>query len=60
MELGSIMSTQLAELQQTVQMSVMKSALNMGAVAAIDLLEQMPQPQAAQHPYKGTVIDVTV
>lgn len=60
MELGSIMSTQLAEMQQTAQMSIMKNAMNMNATAAIELLQEMPQPQVAQHPYKGTTIDVSV
>lgn len=60
MELGSIMSTQLAEMQQTAQMSIMENAMNMDATAAIELLQEMPQPQVAQHPYKGTTIDVSV
>ncbi len=50
------MSSQLAQLQQTVQMSVLKNALNMETVAAVKMLEDMPQP--ASHPFKGTVVDV--
>ena len=50
------MSSQLAQLQQTVQMSVMKNALNMETVAAVEMLEGMPQP--ATHPSKGTVVDI--
>lgn len=50
------MSSQLAQLQQTVQMSVMKNALNMETVAAVEMLESMPQP--ATHPSKGTVVDI--
>lgn len=57
MDINSIMSSQLMELQQTVQMSVLKNAMNMEAVAAVELLEDMPQT-AATHPYKGTVVDI--
>ncbi|MER2263192.1 MAG: putative motility protein [Psychrobacillus sp.] len=56
MDINSIMSSQLAQLQQTVQMSVMKNALNMETVAAVEMLESMPQP--ATHPSKGTVVDI--
>ena len=59
MDLTSIMDTQLQDLQQTVQMSVLQNAMNMEATSAVQLLEQMPQQQAA-HPYKGTVIDIQV
>lgn len=53
------MSSQLMELQQTVQMSVMQNALNLNASAAVELLEEMPQPQAA-HPYKGAAVDISI
>ncbi|MEK3975959.1 putative motility protein [Psychrobacillus sp. FSL K6-1267] len=56
MDINSIMSSQLAQLQQTVQMSVLKNALNMETVAAVTMLEDMPQPTS--HPFKGTVVDV--
>ncbi|KOY84124.1 YjfB family protein [Lysinibacillus macroides] len=59
MEMNSLMSTQLLELQQTVQMSVMQSALNANTSAALELLEDMPQQQAP-HPYKGSMIDISV
>ncbi|MFJ7951494.1 putative motility protein [Lysinibacillus sp. NPDC096418] len=59
MDINSIMSSQLLELQQTVQMSVMQNALNLNASAAVELLEDMPQPQTA-HPYKGTAVDISV
>lgn len=59
MDLNSIMNTQLQELQQTVQMSVLQNAMNMEATSAVQLLEQMPEQQAV-HPYKGTVIDIQV
>ena len=58
MDINSIMSTQLLELQQTVQMSVMQNALNLNATAAVELLEDLPQLQAT-HPYKGNYIDVS-
>lgn len=60
MELDSIMSMQLSELQQTVQMSVLQNAMNLQTTAAVQLLEQMPEQPQATHPYKGTVIDVQV
>lgn len=57
MDINSIMSSQLLELQQTVQMSVMQNALNLNASAAVELLNDIPQ---ATHPYKGTVVDISV
>lgn len=60
MDLNSIMSTQLSELQQTVQMSVLQNAMNMQTVGAIQLLDQMPEQPQATHPFKGSVIDVQV
>lgn len=60
MDINSIMSTQLAELQQTVQTSLLDKALNLNTTAAVELLQDIPQPQTAQHPYKGSVIDVSV
>lgn len=59
MELNSIMNTQLLELQQTVQMSVLQNAMNMETTSAVQLLEQMPEQQAV-HPFKGSVIDIQV
>ncbi|MER1986343.1 MAG: putative motility protein [Solibacillus sp.] len=58
MEINSMMSAQLAQLQQTLQMSILDKSLNMGAAGAIEMLEDMPQPQAAAHPYKGQIIDI--
>ncbi|BDH60049.1 hypothetical protein MTP04_01790 [Lysinibacillus sp. PLM2] len=60
MELSSIMSTQVASLQQTLQMSILDKTLNLGAEGTVKLLESMPEQPAASHPYKGTVIDVSV
>lgn len=54
-----MMSAQLAQLQQTLQMSILDKSLNMGAAGAVQMLEDMPQPQqAAAHPYKGQIIDI--
>ncbi|MER2108907.1 MAG: putative motility protein [Solibacillus sp.] len=58
MEINSMMSAQLAQLQQTLQMSILDKSLNMGAAGAIEMLEDMPQAQAAAHPYKGQIIDI--
>lgn len=60
MDMSSIMSGQVAQLQQTVQLSIMNQALNMEAVSAIEMLEKMPEQPVAVHPHKGTVIDVSV
>lgn len=57
MDINSIMSSQLMELQQTVQMSVMQNALNLTTTAAVELLEDMP---LATHPYKGTTVDIPI
>ena len=60
-EINTIMSSQIIELQQTVQMTVMQSAaLNLNTVAAVDLLEDLPQQQVTVHPYKGSVIDISI
>lgn len=58
MDINSIMSSQLTSLQQTVQLSILDRALNLGAAGVVEMLEQ-PQPEAA-HPYKGNIIDVSV
>lgn len=39
MEINSLMSSQLMELQQTVQLSVMQNAINLNTSAAIELLQ---------------------
>lgn len=60
MELSSIMASQLRELQQTVQMSVMQNALNLHNTAAVEMLREMPQQHTVTHPIKGKTIDVSV
>ncbi len=57
MEVKTIMSSQIMELQHTVQMSIMQNALNLNTVAATELLKDLPQQQVSIHPYKGSVID---
>ncbi|WP_394188333.1 putative motility protein [Paenisporosarcina quisquiliarum] len=59
MEMSSIMASQLRELQSTVQMSVMKNALNMSSASAVEMLQNMPEQPTASHPYKGTVVDIS-
>lgn len=60
MEVNTIMSSQIMELQQTVQMSVMQNALNLNTAAATELLKDLPQQQVAIHPYKGSAIDISI
>lgn len=60
MEINSLMSAQVAQLQQTLQMSIMDKALNMGAAGAVQMLESMPEQPVAAHPYKGQSIDIQV
>lgn len=57
MDLNAIMSSNLLQLQQTVQMSVLQNAMNMETVAAVKMLEGMPQT-ATPHPYKGSIVDI--
>ncbi|MEK3980816.1 putative motility protein [Psychrobacillus sp. FSL K6-2836] len=57
MDINSIMSSNLLQLQQTVQMSVLQNAMNMETVVAVKMLEDMPQT-AAPHPNKGSVVDI--
>lgn len=61
MEINSILSAQVASLQQTLQMSIMDKSLNLGATGAIEMLKDLPEQQPVTlHPYKGTIIDVSV
>ena len=60
MEINSFMSAQVAQLQQTLQMSILDKSLNQGTVGVIEMLDDMPAQQTAAHPYKGQVIDVQV
>ncbi|WP_155592544.1 putative motility protein [Lysinibacillus cavernae] len=60
MEMNSLMSSQLMELQQTVQLSVMQNALNLNTSTAIELLQDIPQQSVPTHPYKGSIIDISI
>ncbi|MCL1697967.1 MULTISPECIES: polyribonucleotide nucleotidyltransferase [unclassified Lysinibacillus] len=60
MEINTIMSSQIMELQQTVKMSVLQNALTLNTVAAADLLKALPQQQVTIYPYKGSVIDISI
>ena len=60
MEISSFMSAQVAQLQQTLQMSILDKSLNMGAAGVANMLERMPEQQPTTHPYKGQVIDIQV
>ena len=60
MEINSFMSAQVAQLQQTLQMSILDKSINQGAAGVIEMLNDIPPQQTATHPYKGQVIDVQV
>ncbi|KMK91369.1 putative motility protein [Rossellomorea marisflavi] len=54
MNLSSIMSRQVADLQHTVSLSLMKTQMATQAAQAVVMLQDMKE---ASHPHKGTVID---
>jgi hypothetical protein len=60
MDINSLMSVQVAELQQTLQLSLLQKATGAGVEGTLEMLEELPQQLQAAHPYKGTVIDVQV
>lgn len=61
MDIQSIMSSQLVELQQTVQLSVMSQAMNMQTSAVANLMEQLPQTQSVSlDPNVGQRIDISI
>lgn len=62
MEINAMMSAQLASLQQTLQMSILDKAMTTGAAGVVEMMEDLPQQQAAPaaHPYKGQAIDIQV
>ena len=60
MEINSFLSAQVAQLQQTLQMSILDKSINQGAARVIEMLDDMPTQQTVAHPYKGQVIDVQV
>lgn len=62
MDISSIMGQQLASLQQTVSMSIMKSAMSTSAAQAMVMLDDFQASQqsiqAAPHPFAGKSIDI--
>ena len=58
MEISSFMSAQVAQLQQTLQLSILNNSLNMGAAGVVGMLEAMPEQPPATHPYKGQTLDI--
>ena len=60
MEISSFMSAQVAQLQQTLQLSILNKSLNMGAAGVVGMLEAMPEQLTAAHPYKGQTLDIQV
>ena len=60
MGISSFMSTQVAQLQQALQMSILDKSLNMGAAGVVGMLEAMPEQPPATHPYKGQTLDIQV
>ncbi|OLN21665.1 hypothetical protein BTO30_13680 [Domibacillus antri] len=62
MELSSIMEGQVADLRRTLNVNLLKSQMATQTAAVTAMIQQMPAPavQEAPHPYKGTVVDVSV
>lgn len=60
MDINSLMSVQVAELQQTLQLSLLQKATGAGVEGTLEMLSELPQPSQATHPHKGTVVDVQV
>ncbi|MEK4283199.1 polyribonucleotide nucleotidyltransferase [Ureibacillus sp. FSL K6-0165] len=61
MDINSIISSQLASLQHTLQLSILDKSLNLGSSGVIEMLEKSNQEQhQINHPYKGNVIDVSI
>ncbi|WP_431028806.1 putative motility protein [Lysinibacillus sp. LZ02] len=60
MEINSLMSAQVAQIQQTLQMGILDKAMNQGAAGAIEMLNDMSAQQTTPHPYKGQIVDVQV
>lgn len=57
MEISSMMSQQLASLQQTVSMSLLSSSLATNAAQAVVMLDDLQASASAPHPYAGSKID---
>ncbi|WP_203361411.1 putative motility protein [Bacillus sp. REN10] len=58
MELSSIMGKQVAELQQTLSLNLLKSQMATQTAQAIQMMDTLPNVPSAPHPHKGTMIDI--
>ncbi|MGM7636311.1 putative motility protein [Bacillaceae bacterium SAS-127] len=58
MELSAMMGKQVAELQQTLSLNLLKSQMATQTAQAIQMMETLPKVQAAPHPHKGAAIDI--
>ncbi|MBM7649721.1 hypothetical protein JOC78_002695 [Bacillus ectoiniformans] len=58
MELSAMMGKQVAELQQTLSMNLLKSQMATQTAQAITMMDSLPKSPPAPHPYKGAGIDL--
>ncbi|WP_338750821.1 hypothetical protein [Bacillus sp. FJAT-52991] len=58
MELSSMMGKQVAELQHTLNLNLLKSQMATQTAQAVQMMEMLPKVQSAPHPYKGIAIDI--
>lgn len=58
MSVSALMGKQVAELQQTVSLSLMQSQLATQTAHATVMMEQLSAATPAPHPFKGGAIDV--
>ncbi|MFC4737612.1 putative motility protein [Bacillus daqingensis] len=61
MDISSMMNAQARQLQHTVSLSLMQSALSTQAAQSINMLQALDSAvQEAPHPYAGKRVDVSV
>ncbi len=58
MELSSMMGKQVAELQQTLGLNLLKSQMATQTAQAVKMMEALPKSEQAPHPFKGTAVDM--
>ncbi|PFA64028.1 hypothetical protein CN378_16095 [Bacillus sp. AFS015802] len=58
MEISSMMGKQVAELQRTLSMNLLKSQMATQAAQVTVMMKDMQVSQPAPHPSKGHVVDV--
>ncbi|MGM0853626.1 MAG: hypothetical protein ACQEWI_13580 [Bacillota bacterium] len=58
MEVSSMMGKQVAELQRTLSMNLLKSQMATQTAQATVMMKEMQVSQLAPHPDKGHVLDV--